>query len=354
MGERPPREGAHVVEMQRRRLLTAVVELVYERRTGGLTVAIICDRARVSRRTFYELFEDREECLLATFEDGVMQATDAVIGAVASRECSTQGAHDSQAAQGTQGTEGTQKALGWRDRIWVGLGALLAFFDREPGIARLLVVDALGAGEETLKVRQHALARPIAVIDEGRNETKVTRQPPPLTAEGIVGAIFAVIHARMLSSPHADAHSGVSNGAPTADALRLAELAGALMAMIVQPYLGPAAAQKELERSTPLRPLTEPRLPADPFKDLPIRVTYRTARVLATIAADPGASNRKIGDRAGAQDQGQVSKLLARLQRSGLIENHGKGHPTGEPNAWCLTTRGQAVHIALGDGSRGG
>lgn len=375
--ERPPREGAHVVEMQRRRLLTAVAELVYERRTGGLTVAIVCDRARVSRKTFYDLFEDREECLLATFEDGVTQAADAVIGAVASRKCSTQGAHGSRSVQGTQGAEGTRKArgtqraqgaggaqgtqrahsirraLGWIDRIRIGLSALLVFLDREPGIARLLVVDALGAGEQTLRVRQQALAQLIAVVDEGRDEAKVTRQPPPLTAEGIVGAVFAVIHARMLSSPHADARSGVSNGTPMAEAPRLADLAGALMAMIVQPYLGPAIAQRELERSTPSQPAVEPRLPADPFKDLPIRVTYRTARVLATIAADPGVSNRKIGDRAGAQDQGQVSKLLARLQRNGLIENHGKGHPTGEPNAWQLTPRGHAVHIALGDGNSG-
>jgi len=120
--------------------------------------------------------------------------------------------------------------------------------------------------------------------------------------------------------------------------------------MIVQPYLGPAAAQKELERPAVTAVGEAPRVPADPFKDLPIRVTYRTARVLATIAADPGASNRYIGTAAGAPDQGQVSKLLGRLQRSGLIENYGAGHASGEPNAWRLTPRGQAVHAALGDG----
>jgi AcrR family transcriptional regulator len=330
---RPPREGAHVVEMQRRRLLTAIAELVYERRTGGLTVATVCDRARVSRKTFYDLFDDREECLLAAFEDGVAQAREAVIETVVVSE------------------RQSRRALGWRERVRTGLGALLAFFDREPGIARLLVVDALGAGEQTLHARQHALTGLIAVVEEGRNEARITRQPPPLTAEGIVGAVFAVIHARMLSTPPpADVSSRV-NGAQATQAPRLVELTGALMAMIVGPYLGPAVAQKELERSTPSQPVAEPKLPADPFKDLPIRVTYRTARVLATIAADPGVSNRKIGDRAGAQDQGQISKLLARLQRNGLIENHGKGHPTGEPNAWTLTPRGQAVHTALGDTS---
>jgi AcrR family transcriptional regulator len=345
---RPPREGAHVVEMQRRRLLTAIVELVYERRTGGLTVATVCDRARVSRKTFYDLFDDCEECLLAAFQDGVAHAREAVIEAVVSGQQS----HGAQGAGGAGGAGEVGSArgvLGWRERVRVGLGALLAFFDREPGIARLLVVDALGSGERTLRARQRALAGLIAVVEEGRSEARTTRQPPPLTAEGIVGGVFAVIHARMLSIPSpADARSRV-NGAQAPHAPRLVELTGALMAMVLRPYLGPAVAQKEIERLTPSQPAVEPRLPADPFKDLPIRVTYRTARVLATIAADPGVSNRKIGDRAGAQDQGQVSKLLARLQRNGLIENHGKGHPTGEPNAWTLTPRGQAIHTALGD-----
>jgi len=305
-----PREGAHVVEMQRRRLLTATAELVYERRTRGMTVARICERARVSRRTFYELFDSCEECVLATFKDGVAQATAAVIGAAASE-------------------------TGWRKRIRMGLTGLLSFFDREPGIARLLIIDALGAGEQTLNARQRVLDQLIPIVDQGRDEAKAGREPPPLTAEGIVGAVFSVIHARMLDR--------VPQQRP------LGELAGALMAMIVAPYLGPAIAQKELERPTPSQPST-PRLPADPFRDLPIRVTYRTARVLATIAAEPGASNRQIGDAAGAHDQGQVSKLLGRLQRHGLIENHGKGHATGEPNAWQLTLRGYAIHTALGAG----
>ena len=43
-----------------------------------------------------------------------------------------------------------------------------------------------------------------------------------------------------------------------------------------------------------------------------------------------------------------MSRLLLRLQRSGLVENHGEGKPKGEPNAWTLTERGEAVHAAFG------
>jgi DNA-binding MarR family transcriptional regulator len=117
--------------------------------------------------------------------------------------------------------------------------------------------------------------------------------------------------------------------------------------MIVHPYLGSAAARSELDRP-PTEPCGSPAAAKDPFKDLSIRFTYRTARVLATIATDPGASNRSIADTSGIVDEGQMSRLLARLQRCGLVENRGEGQPKGEPNAWALTERGEAVQEALG------
>ena len=50
-----------------------------------------------------------------------------------------------------------------------------------------------------------------------------------------------------------------------------------------------------------------------------VRLTYRTARVLSAIADYPGASNREVADRAGIVDQGQISKLLGRLEARELI-----------------------------------
>jgi hypothetical protein len=54
-----------------------------------------------------------------------------------------------------------------------------------------------------------------------------------------------------------------------------------------------------------------------------------------------------VADRAGVHDQGQISKLLARLDHLGLIENTGHGHAKGEANAWGLTPRGQNVEEAI-------
>jgi DNA-binding PadR family transcriptional regulator len=78
-----------------------------------------------------------------------------------------------------------------------------------------------------------------------------------------------------------------------------------------------------------------------------MRLTYRTVRVLMGIAGHPGASNRTVAHASGISDQGQISKLLARLESLGLAENTGRGHPKGAPNAWRLTARGQEVEGAI-------
>ncbi len=127
----------------------------------------------------------------------------------------------------------------------------------------------------------------------------------------------------------------------------LLELVNPLMGMIVLPYLGPAAARKEIERPTPKRAGKGPVVRNDPLQDLPMRLTYRTMRVLMSVAERPRSSNRAVGESAGIGDQGQASKLLARLYRLGLIENEDGDPARGEPNAWTLTTTGQQVHDSI-------
>jgi hypothetical protein len=82
-----------------------------------------------------------------------------------------------------------------------------------------------------------------------------------------------------------------------------------------------------------------------------MRLTYRTIRVLLAIGALGGRgshpSNRQVADAAGIRDQGQISKLLARLQHLGLIDNAGESRAKGEPNKWTLTERGSKVREAI-------
>jgi TetR/AcrR family transcriptional regulator len=300
---------AQVVEIQRSRLLAAAVGCLGEVGYARTTVKSIADRARVSRRTFYEQFADCDECLAAVLED--------VLGAVAGE---LEGA----------GLEG----LVWRERVRRGLWAILSFLDRERALARVCVVEALRGGPVVSGSRAGILARLAAVVDEGRGEGARGGECTPLTAEGLVGAAFTILHARL------------SRG----ERRPLTDLQGELMGMIVLPYLGAAAARREHTRATPVAHRGAPRgrvqetvAGVDPLGGLTMRLTYRTARVLEGVGEHPGASNRQVSDYAGITDPGQVSKLLRRLERLGLLTNTGAGHLKGEPNAWTLTAKGEQL-----------
>jgi AcrR family transcriptional regulator len=286
-------------------MLAAAVQVVGELGYEKMSVARVTARAGVSRRTFYDLFEDREACFLAAFTETIERARALACEAAA-------GERD------------------WRSQVRAGLAALLAFCAEEPLAGRVLVVDALKAGPVVLERRAGVVTELIGAVEGGLAQVRGGRDVAPLTAEGVVGAVLAVVHTRLLGS-------GGS----------LAELLNPLMAMIVRPYLGAAAAERELERPLPSEPRTRCKAPADPLGGLDMRLTYRTLRVLATIAAAPGASNRQVAEEAGVADQGQISKLLARLENLGLIHNAGVGHLKGEPNAWQLTSRGSEVEQAV-------
>jgi AcrR family transcriptional regulator len=308
-----------VAEIQRTRLLNATVSAVDELGYADASVTQITARARISRRTFYELFDNREECVAAVLDDTLERARRQVASASA-------------------------ESLPWREHVRRGLWAILSFFDREPALARVCLVQSARGGEAMLARRTEIFAQFARAIDEGRNEGPRADEAPALTAEGLVGATQAIVYERVLKR----------SSEP------LTELLPALMSMIVLPYLGAAAARREQSR-----PMPAP-LPADErsghdaqaaeddwLKGLPMRLTYRTIRVLHAIAESPGISNKEVGNEAGVPDQGQISKLLARLERLELIANAGEGHEKGEANAWELTATGerftQSIDLHSGD-----
>jgi hypothetical protein len=127
------------------------------------------------------------------------------------------------------------------------------------------------------------------------------------------------------------------------------------MSTIVLPYLGPVAARQELARPVPVRERAASIGPADPLRDVDMRLTYRTVRVLAAALGVRGTypSNREIGLAAEIGDQGQISKLLTRLHGLGLITNTGVGHARGGANAWVLTEKGSEIERAVAEGVGG-
>jgi AcrR family transcriptional regulator len=299
---------SRVGEIQRARMLHAMAAVAAREGAQNATVARVVARSGVSRRTFYDLFEDREDCFLAAFEDALGRVSGRVLAAY--------------------------RAPGrWPARVRGALLAVLGFFEEEPDLGCLLVVESLTAGPRAVERRAQIVGVLVDAIGEGEQQARPRPGGtlPALSAEGVVGGVLAVVHAR-LQRGETDALTG---------------LVSPLMGMIVLPYLGPAAARRESERPAPKRPARPRAGQGDPLRDLDMRLTYRTVRALVAIADRPGASNRLVAELAGVADQGQISKLLMRLEHLGLIHNTGEGPAKGEPNAWALTQKGSEVERAI-------
>jgi AcrR family transcriptional regulator len=282
-----------------------MVDLACEHGPEAVSVSRLVARARVSTKTFYELFDDRSDCLLASIEGALTLA--------GARACTGCEAHER-----------------WIDRVRAGLFELLSFLDEEPALAWLIVIGSAAAGPEALKLRGEALDRLAQVVDEGRADWRV--EPPLLTAEATVGGVLSVIHSRLLTP---------GSGA-------LVDLLNPLMSMIALPYLGTAPARRELRREMP-SPRSVPRgsTALDGLVGGDVRLTSRTLAVLKVVSTWPGLSNKEVAERSGITDAGQASRLLARLCERGLLENTGGGQSKGAANAWRLTRRAQGLERVL-------
>jgi AcrR family transcriptional regulator/DNA-binding MarR family transcriptional regulator len=307
-----PRED--VLTIQRDRLLAATVTAVAEVGFGGLTVGRIVSGSRVSRNTFYGIFEDREDCFCAAF----LLLTD----------------HARSVLRAAYGRES-----GWRDGVRAGLAELLRLMDDEPAAAKFCVVDALAGGDRVLECRAAVLAELAVAIDGARAGIIAGPMPPEVTARGVVAAIVGLIHAHLVDGCDEP----------------LTGLHGQLMYLIVSAYLGADEASTELQgtpcRAVPPRPHASNGLESA-LDGLSLRLTYRTVRVLGVIAMSPGASNREVASEAGVLDQGQISKLLHRLAGLGLVENRGMGEVKRAANSWHLTRLGAEVLRTMRPGSR--
>jgi AcrR family transcriptional regulator len=200
-----------VAEIQRARILAAAVEVVGELGYAGMTVAEVIGRAKVSRKTFYDLFADRQDCFIAVFEETIARARALVEEACADEQR-------------------------WRESIRSGLRRLLVLFEEEPVLARICLIEAPGADTKALAHRARVFGELAELVDRGRAVTSAVRDPPQITAEGLVGAVFTVLQTQLLERGE--------------EPFACVDQLDSLMSMIVLPYLGPRAAHGELVRST--------------------------------------------------------------------------------------------------------
>ena len=201
-----PRET--VTESQRGRILQAMVQAVAQRGFQETRVADVVEGAGVARKTFYDFFNDKEDCFLAAYD--LVSARQFEVASSAFRE---------------------SDEAPWAERIRAAMAALLDLLAGSPEEARFAIVEVLAAGPKALIRRDAALRQYTELVEAGRKESSI--ELPGMTSVAIVGGVFELLYSEIL------------HGATARLPARLPDI----VYWITQPFLGADAAVAERERA---------------------------------------------------------------------------------------------------------
>jgi AcrR family transcriptional regulator len=180
---RPLPRGRHaaprevVWRSQRGRMLSAMATAVAEKGYGGVAVADVIARAGVSRKTFYEHFDNKEQCFFAAYDAGVDAMLDAIDEAIRD------------AAAG--GPLAVARA---------GTARYLETLAANPAFARTFLVEILAAGPEALAHRARVHARFADQLATIHRAAGGRADAPPVVFRACVGAIHEVVTDHVIRS----------------------------------------------------------------------------------------------------------------------------------------------------------
>lgn len=156
-----------VERSQRERLLAAVVRVSAAKGYEATSVADVLEEAGVGRESFYELFDDKQDCMLAARRLLIEDLLDTVATAY--------GGPDP-----------------WIDRIRAALAATLGWFAADPIAGRVIMLELAALGPISREIYQEEFGRFTSLIDAGLGGAQSPEMP---LATGLaVGAAFARIY----------------------------------------------------------------------------------------------------------------------------------------------------------------
>jgi AcrR family transcriptional regulator/DNA-binding transcriptional ArsR family regulator len=292
------------VPTQRDRLAAAMGELTAEVGTAAAGVHHVCQRAGVSRRTFYELYADRDAC----FVDAHQEAFGRLVGHLA----------EAVAAAGPE----------WEDRAVATTQALLGAWDADRVLAHLCLISSVGTNRETMALRRATIAQIAGLLADA--PAQPLQEEPVLT--GAIGGVWELALRGLADDPHTS----------------IADLAGAAIYLMLAPFAGrrQAAARAAGRGGGAIAYSTRwtPAVVGD-SEDRGLLVTELTGQTLRYLNGHPGAANIDIARAVDVRHESQISRHLSRLERAGMVSRRKEGRT----NAWVLTARGEEAARTLRD-----
>lgn len=174
------------LEVQRERLLEAAAEVFAERGYADASAEAVSRAAGMSKATFYEHFSNKEEAILALFDEAARVVMERV-------------------GEATQSTEKDPES-----RVRAGLHAFVNALTDYPAASQTLLVEIIGAGPRAMERRDAILEGFAKLIDE-ENRTAHERWGVPRLksledAYAVVGAIVELASRHLRHGRPADVH----------------------------------------------------------------------------------------------------------------------------------------------------
>lgn len=165
-----------VARSQRVRLLTAMTDAVAEKGFANTVVADVVSRSGVSRATFYEMFDSKEDCFQAAYE----------MNAELVARIMEAGLEDLRADAASTPLEKLERVLALYIDTLAGA----------PALARVFLVEVYAAGPEAIARRRASLDRFVDIVaatHDGRPGFLGTGADQRFAAEMIVNAVSAAV-----------------------------------------------------------------------------------------------------------------------------------------------------------------
>lgn len=189
--------GTRTAEEVRAALTGGLAAAIADKGYAATTIADVVMHARVSKRTFYEHFADKETCLMALYEQGCVHLL-AVI---------------------RSGTEA--QGSGWKAMVNDGVAAYLNALESMPAVTRTLLVEIQAAGPRAYRLRQQMQRRfadtLVEVVDAARAADPAVPRLSQLLAIALVGGVHEMM--LQVSDPYTGAGPSFTSLAPAVDEL---------------------------------------------------------------------------------------------------------------------------------------
>jgi AcrR family transcriptional regulator len=195
-----------VARNQRQRILAAVAEATAARGYARMSVEDVVRGAGVSRRTFYELFPNKDAVFLEAYD----QVANLLLAGV-------RAAYEGES--------------GFAERLTAGFRAFLELLEASPAFARMCIVEVMAAGPEAVAKRTAVMGEFAKLIEENAgSELDSHGSVPRMHAQTIVAGAYEAVY-RMIAADETD---------------KLSTLLPDLVESALLPYVGEeqAAAQK--------------------------------------------------------------------------------------------------------------